>query len=91
MPKDKAQEKKKESLFFSPMDFLKSKLHIELDGNNTVVLEGSKGVLEYSEECIRISADSYVVSFEGRGLTLKCISPSALTIKGYILNIGFSD
>lgn len=91
MPKEKAQEKKKESLFFSSMDFLKNKCHIELDGNTTAVLEGSKGVLEYSEQCIRVSVDSYIVSFEGRGLTLKCISPTALTIKGSILNVSFSD
>lgn len=91
MPKEKSQEKWKEKLFYSPMDFLKNKCHIELEGNNTVVLEGSKGVLEYSEECIRISVESYIVSFEGRGLTLKCISPTALTIKGCVLNISFSD
>ncbi len=91
MPKEKSQEKRKEKLFYSPMDFLKNKCHIELEGNNTVVLEGSKGVLEYSEECIRISVESYIVSFEGRGLNLKCISPTALTIKGCVLNISFSD
>ena len=91
MQKEKAQEMRKEKFFYSPMDFLKSKCHIEIEGNNTVVLEGSKGVLEYSEECIRISVDAYIVSFEGRGLTLKCISPTALTIKGSILNISFSD
>ncbi len=90
MPKEKSQEKRKEKLFYSSMDFLKNKCHIELEGNNTVVLEGSKGVLEYSEECIRISVESYIVSFEGRGLTLKCISPTALTIKGCVLNISFS-
>lgn len=91
MPKEKSQETRKEKLFYSPMDFLKDKCHIELEGNNTVVLEGSKGVLEYSQECIRVSVDSYIVSFQGKGLTLKCISPTALTIKGSILNISFSD
>lgn len=91
MPKEKAKDGKKESFKFSPVDFLSKKCHIELDGNSTATLEGSKGVLEYSTECIRISVESFIVSFEGKKLTLKCISPTALTIEGSILNIGFSD
>lgn len=86
MPKEK-----KESFKFSPMDFLGKKCHIELDGNTTATLEGSKGVLEYSTECIRVSVENFIVSFEGRSLALKCISPTALTIQGSILNISFSD
>lgn len=99
MPKENANEKakikdketRKEGFRFSPLDFLKGKCHIELDGNTTAILEGSKGVLEYSTECIRVSVESFIVSFEGKNLTLKCISPTSLTIHGSILNIGFSD
>ncbi len=91
MSKEKAKENRKDGIRFSPMDFLKGKCHIELDGNTTATLEGSKGVLEYSTECIRVSVESFIVSFEGRHLTLKCISPTALTVEGFILNIGFSD
>lgn len=91
MPKEKAKEQRKESFKFSPMDFLSKKCHIELDGNSSVTLEGSKGVLEYSTECIRISVENYIVSFCGKNLTLKCISPTALTINGSILNVNFSD
>lgn len=91
MPKEKTSENKKESFRFTPMDFLSKKCHIELDGNTTAVLEGSKGVLEYSTECIRISVEHFIVSFEGKNLTLKCISPTSLTIHGSILNINYSD
>lgn len=91
MPKEKNRENKKESFRFNPMDFLSKKCHIELDGNTTATLEGSKGVLEYSETCIRVSVENFVVSFEGQCLTLKCISPTALTIHGSILNINYSD
>ncbi len=91
MSKEKSKEPRKESFKFSPMDFLKVKCHIELDGNKSATLEGSKGVLEYSTDCIRVSVENFVVSFEGRNLTLTCISPTALTIKGFILNVGFSE
>ncbi len=91
MPKDKATPVRKDGFRFSPADFLNGKCHIELNGNTTAVLEGSKGVLEYSTDCIRVSVNDFIVSFEGRGLALKCISPSSLTIEGSILNICFSD
>lgn len=91
MSEEKGKEKRKEGFRFTPLDFLGKKCHIELDGNSSVTLEGSKGVLEYSTECIRISVENYIVSFKGRNLTLKCISPTALTINGSILNVNFSD
>lgn len=85
------RENKKDSFRFTPIDFLSKKCHIELDGNTTAVLEGSKGVLEYSTSCIRVSVENFIISFKGRDLTLKCISPTALTIQGSLLNISFSD
>ena len=94
MPKDKAKDNKKlskEGFRFSPIDFLGRSCHIELEGNTSLNLEGSKGVLEYSTECIRVSVENFIVSVSGSSLCLKCISPSALTITGSILNIGFSD
>lgn len=94
MSKEKSADNRirsKESFRFSPMDFLGKRCHMEIDGNKSVVFEGSKGVLEYSDKCIRISADSFIVSFEGANLALKCISPTALTIEGSILSISFSD
>lgn len=91
MPKERSHEARKDGFRFTPLDFLYQKPHIELEGNTTAVLEGSQGVLEYSENCIRVSLKDFIVSFEGRGLKLKCISPTALTIQGSILNIRFSD
>ena len=91
MPKEKSPELRKESFRFSPLDFLSKKCHLELEGNTTATLEGSKGVLAYSTECIRVSVENFTISFEGRNLTLKCISPTALTIHGCILEISFSD
>lgn len=58
-------------------------------GNREVVIEGSRGVLLYSEEVIRINTSIGLVSFEGRNLNLKCISPSNLIIDGFITNVEF--
>ncbi len=58
-------------------------------GNKEVVIEGSKGVLEYSEEVIRINTSIGLLCFEGRGLNLKCISSTQLIIDGFITKLEF--
>ena len=63
---------------------------IELSGNREAVLEGSKGVLEYSPDTVRVNTVGMIVTFCGRGLDLRCISPSALIIGGTISRIEFT-
>lgn len=58
-------------------------------GNREVVIEGSRGVLNYSEEIIRLNTSTGLVSFEGRNLNLKCISSSELIINGFITKVEF--
>ena len=60
-----------------------------LRGNREVVIEGSRGVLHYSEEIIRLNTSIGLVSFEGRNLNLKCISSSELIINGFITKVEF--
>lgn len=63
---------------------------LEFVGNREVVIEGSKGVLEYSDTKIRINTPLMILCFIGRNLNLKCISESALIIDGYITDVSFS-
>lgn len=63
---------------------------IELNGNREAVIEGSKGVLEYADDCVRVNTAAMVISLRGRGLNLRCISDSALIIDGFITGIEFT-
>lgn len=63
---------------------------IELNGNREAVIEGSKGVLEYTTDCVRINAASMVITLSGRGLDLRCISDSSLIIEGFITGVEFT-
>ena len=64
--------------------------HFEISSNREVIIEGSRGVLEYSTEIIRVNTNGMVVCFKGRNLNVKCISPQALIINGFINAIEFS-
>lgn len=61
----------------------------ELKGNKEIVIEGSKGVIEYTDELIRINTTIGLVCFRGRNLNLKCITSGELIINGFILSIEF--
>lgn len=62
---------------------------IEFTGDRSVLVEGSTGVLKYDSEVVRISTRSMLIAFFGRGLTLKCISPTAVIIDGVITKTEF--
>ncbi len=63
---------------------------IELSGNREVLIEGSRGVLEYSPETVRVNTSDMILSVFGRGLDLRCISESALIIDGFVTRIDFT-
>ena len=94
MAKNKTEDNiySKAGFKLKPMDFVtKDSSFIELKSNREAMIEGSKGVLEYKENIIRIALKEFIVSFSGRNLKLKCISPTSLTIEGVMLGVEFTD
>lgn len=90
MRKTRDVNKEKQGFAYTLRDVFCEKPNIEITDNTLATIEGSRGVLEYSETIIKINLGSYVAVFCGRGLTLKCISPTALVIQGVFQNIEFS-
>lgn len=88
--KKQPDDELRSSLVYSVKDLVRAAPQIELTSNKNATIEGSKGVLEYSDNMIRVGFGSYSAAFSGRGLSLKCISPTALVIDGFILNIEFT-
>lgn len=62
---------------------------IEMTGNRQITLEGSTGILLYESENIKINTPKMIVSFCGRGLTVRCISSSCVEIEGFITAVEF--
>ena len=62
---------------------------MEFCGNREVTIDGSKGVLEYDENLIRINMGKMVACFFGRNLNIKCFNLESLVIEGYITTIEF--
>lgn len=84
--KQRDQQKEKRRLSVIPSA---NESFIEVSGNHEILIEGSKGVLEYTDEKVRVNTASMLLSIGGRGLNLRCISDSALIIDGFITSLQF--
>ena len=73
-----------------PVDLMYNLPIIEFTGNRRVSVEGSTGVLQYGDEIVRLNTRCMTLCFRGRGLSLKCISPTCVVIEGYITETEFA-
>ena len=62
---------------------------ISLVGREEVTIENYKGILEYSEETVRIGTAAGVLRLEGSGLCLKQLSAECIVVTGRIENLSF--
>lgn len=64
--------------------------YIEMLGNGEAVVDGCKGVLEYTEDGIALNAGACVLRFRGRNLTILAYSENQTEIHGEILSVEFT-
>ena len=88
MKKDKKEKSAKRRYTSLPPTL--SAPFMELNGNRELLIEGSRGVLEYTPSLIRVNTSDMMVTVSGRELDLRCISASALIIDGFITDIEFT-
>ena len=63
-------------------------LHLPL-GQEEVTIENYKGILEYSEETVRIGTAAGVLRLEGQGLCLKQLSAECMVVTGRVEKMEF--
>lgn len=72
-------------------DFSESVLlpHIEFDSDCKAVVEGSKGVIEYSENVVKINCKNVILKFCGYELNITALSSDRISITGRITAFEF--
>ena len=71
------------------MAFL-SPVRVELLGNRQAVVDGCRGIIEYSDTCIRLSAQGLILKFTGTGLEIRAFTDSEAIVAGTILGLEYS-
>lgn len=64
-------------------------LHMEITGNREVILEGNRGILEYTGESIKLNAGKCIIAFCGRGLHIQCMNECDVVVRGFITSIEY--
>ena len=60
---------------------------IELTGGGQLLIERHHGVLEYSEECIRVAARGMAIRVTGMDLQLRTMTKTEITVTGLIASV----
>ncbi len=74
-----------------PTDTVSGYAHIEMSGNREVIVEGCKGVLEYSDCVISLNTGKLTVKFCGCDMTILSMQGSQAIIKGIITCVEFCN
>lgn len=64
--------------------------HLEMNSNKEATVEGCRGILEYTTQVVRLSADRMVIRFTGRDLELLSMNASAVVVRGTIAAVEFT-
>ena len=72
-----------------PKEILLNLPLISLVGREEVTIENYRGILEYSEEIVRIGTAAGVLRLQGKGLCLKQLSAECMVVTGKIDELRF--
>ena len=64
--------------------------HIVFNSSDEVLVEGSKGILEYNTEKIRLNAGECILDFSGANLCIRNLSVDEIIVIGEIESLKFS-
>lgn len=65
--------------------------HVELTGNHEAMVDGCKGIVEYSENTIRVNIEQGQLKFVGRDLQIVCMTEDSMVIRGFIMGLEYCN
>lgn len=62
---------------------------ISLMGKEELTIENYKGIMEYSDQCIRVNTAAGILKIQGKGLLLKQLTAECVVISGGIIGMEY--
>lgn len=72
-----------------PKDVISNCAKITTYNDNQVIVENYKGILEYTDEKIRIKTPGRILCLSGEGLFINAITQTDILIEGKFCNVGW--
>ena len=66
-------------------------IYVKIIGNKELTIDGFKGIVEYSENIIKVKTACGIVAVSGFDLNIKYLSVTAMVIEGAITDISYED
>ncbi|MGN0663972.1 MAG: YabP/YqfC family sporulation protein [Negativibacillus sp.] len=70
-------------------DFLKKEVHLEFNGNREVIIEECSGILEYTEQQVRVNTANFILRFQGKNLQIRTMTHDSIILSGHIDRLEF--
>lgn len=65
--------------------------HIIFNASKEATVEGSKGIIEYKPDTVRINCGDYILRFRGENLSVLSPTPDEIRVSGEIVSFEFSS
>ena len=65
--------------------------NIELFGNNQIIVDGCKGVIDYNEDFLKLDLGKIVLKVTGRNLVIDSYIYEQVDLKGEIVSVEFMN
>jgi sporulation protein YqfC len=88
--KDNKGSDKAAEILGLPQGTFKNFPSIQIRGNREIIIDGCTGLLSYDAENILIETRYCRIQISGRNLSLKNLSKSILSVRGFIRNVEFA-
>lgn len=72
-------------------DIILDTVLIQAIGTHELTIENYKGILEYSDRCIKVKAKPKCICVQGSNLELICLTDELLNIRGCVSCISFVE
>lgn len=66
-------------------------VNIDITSNNEALINGSRGIIEYNEDAVKINCGNLIASFYGKGLGITSLCIDEVLVTGEIVRIDFAD
>ncbi len=76
-------------VFDLPKDIIMDISKVTMIGTSQVAIENHKGIIEYSEEQIRVNSGNGIIKVSGSNLNIKTILQEEIVIEGEINGVSF--
>lgn len=74
-----------------PESAITDSFRIEVRGTSDVIIEGCRGIVEYTQSCIALNLGKNIVRFTGAQLEISSFFESQAILKGTVISMDFSS